>query len=88
MALNIFSIPPMSAETEHVFSGTQHTISWDRAQLGGCIVQIMEYLKSWICSGLSHSTFKTATEVEEVAQAVKKQYDMEEPQQQHDQLNI
>jgi len=69
MALDIFSIPPMSAEAERVFSGARRTISWDRAQLGGDMVQMTECLKSWIRSGLSHGTFRTAN-VEEAAQAV------------------
>jgi hypothetical protein len=84
MALDIFSIPPMSAEAERVFSGARRTISWDRAQLGGHMVQMTECLKSWIRSSLSHGTFRTAIEVEEAAQVARKQCDMEELQQQEE----
>jgi hypothetical protein len=38
LALDILSIPPMSAEAERVFLGAQRTISWDRARLGATIV--------------------------------------------------
>ena len=34
LAIDIFSIPPMSAEAERVFSGARRTISWERAKLG------------------------------------------------------
>jgi hypothetical protein len=34
MAIDILSIPAMSAEPERVFSGSRRTVSWDRAQLG------------------------------------------------------
>ena len=68
MALDIFSIPPMSAEAERVFSGTRRTISWERTQLGAFIVEVTECLKHWITSGLSHGTFRNALEVDEAAQ--------------------
>jgi hypothetical protein len=77
MALDIFSIPPMSAEAERVFSGARRTISWDRAQLGGHMVQMTECLKSWLRSGLSQGSFRTAAEVEETAQAVRMQDDVQ-----------
>jgi hypothetical protein len=34
MAIDILSIPAMSAEQEHVSSDTRRTISWGRARLG------------------------------------------------------
>ena len=48
MAIDILSIPAMSAEPEQVFSGAQRTISWDRMQLGQEIIEKVEYLKSWM----------------------------------------
>jgi hypothetical protein len=48
MAINILSIPAMSAESEWVFSGTHRTISWERCRLGSKVVEETECLKSWI----------------------------------------
>jgi len=39
MAIDVLSIPAMSAEPERVFSGARRTISWDRAQLGELSVE-------------------------------------------------
>jgi hypothetical protein len=47
MAIDILSIPPMSAEAERVFSGARRTISWERAALGSVSVERGECLKSW-----------------------------------------
>jgi hypothetical protein len=38
----------MSAGLERVFSGARHTIAPKRIRLGAGIVEITEYLKSWI----------------------------------------
>lgn len=51
-AINILSIPAMSAEPERVFSGARRTISWERMQLGEETIQMLECLKHWIRSGL------------------------------------
>lgn len=48
MAIDILSIPAMSAESERVFSGTRRTISWERMSLGAKVVEQTECLKSWI----------------------------------------
>jgi hAT family protein len=53
MAIDILSIPAMSAEPERVFSGARRTISWDRCQLGSQTVERGECLKSWIKSGIT-----------------------------------
>lgn len=45
MAIDILSIPPMSAEPERVFSGARRTISWDRAQLSASVIETTECLK-------------------------------------------
>ena len=42
----------MSADPERVFSGTRHTISWDRMLLGAATIEKGECLKSWIQSGI------------------------------------
>ncbi|OWT42471.1 restless-like transposase [Pochonia chlamydosporia 170] len=52
LAINIFSIPAMSAEAERVFSGARRTVSWDRGRLSAQIVEYTECLKHWIKSGL------------------------------------
>jgi hAT family C-terminal dimerisation region len=48
MAIDILSIPAMSAEAERVFSGARRTISWTRCRLGATVVEQTECLKSWI----------------------------------------
>jgi len=48
MAVTIFSIPPMSAGLERVFSGAKHTIAPERVRLGAKILEIVESLKSWV----------------------------------------
>jgi hypothetical protein len=48
MALNILSIPSMSAESERVFSGTRRQITFDRLRLNGSSIEKSECLKSWI----------------------------------------
>ena len=53
MAIDILSIPAMSAEPERVFSGARRTISWDRCQLGSRTIEKGECMKSWIKSGIT-----------------------------------
>lgn len=53
MAVDILSIPAMSAEPERVFSGVRRTISWDRCQLGSRTIERGECMKSWIKSGIT-----------------------------------
>ena len=59
MAITIFSIPAMSAEVERVFSSSRRTISWDRTRLSIKMLEMLEYLKHWITSGLSYNAFLT-----------------------------
>jgi hypothetical protein len=53
MAINILSIPAMSADPERIFSGARRTISWDRMLLGASTIERGECLKSWIRSGIT-----------------------------------
>ena len=48
MALDILSIPAMSAELECLFSGAKITITDCRNKLGIESVQAIECLKSWL----------------------------------------
>jgi len=48
MAITIFSIPPMSAGPERVFSGAKHTIAPERVRLGAKMLEMTESLKSWV----------------------------------------
>ena len=48
MAIDILSIPLMSAESERVFSGARRTISWERHSLGADVVEQSECIKSWM----------------------------------------
>ena len=48
MALNILSIPAMSADPERLFSGAKITISDRRNRLGIHTIEALECLKSWL----------------------------------------
>src|ERR1700719_4150715 len=51
MAIDILSIPAMSAEVERVFSGARRQIPWREASLGAKMVEQMECLKHWLRKG-------------------------------------
>jgi hypothetical protein len=53
MAMDVLSIPAMSADPERVFSGVRRTISWERMSLGADTINVGECLKSWIRSGIT-----------------------------------
>ncbi|KAM4061384.1 hypothetical protein HRG_013102 [Hirsutella rhossiliensis] len=52
VAIDILSLPAMSADPERTFSGARHTISWDRMLLGAPTIK-RGVLKSWIRSGIT-----------------------------------
>jgi len=52
MAIDILSIPPMSAEPERIFLGARWAISWQRMRLGLGNIKKTECLKLWIRTGL------------------------------------
>ena len=47
MAVDILSIPAMSAEPEPLFSGAKITITDRRNRLGSDVIEALECLKSW-----------------------------------------
>jgi hypothetical protein len=53
MAIDVLSIPAMSAKPERGFSGARRAISWDRMQLGEANIKRVEWLKIWLRSGLT-----------------------------------
>src|SRR4051812_22051251 len=53
MAVDILSIPTMSAEPERIFSGARRTITRSRQQLSGVMIEKLECLKSWIRENIS-----------------------------------
>jgi hypothetical protein len=55
MAIDILSIPAMSAEPERIFSGARRTISWERSQLSTNTIEQTECLKHWKMSGILDS---------------------------------
>ena len=63
MAIDILSIPSMSAEAERVFSGARRTISWDRILLGSTNIERTECLKSWLLSNITANGRLMATNV-------------------------
>ena len=53
IAIDILSIPAMSANPKRVFSSARCIISWDRMLLGATTIEKGECLKSWIRSGIT-----------------------------------
>jgi hypothetical protein len=51
MAIDVLSVPAMSAEAERVFSGARRQIPWSRASLGAKTIEQMECLKHWLRKG-------------------------------------
>jgi hAT family C-terminal dimerisation region len=56
-AVNILSIPAMSAKPEMIFSGGRCTIDWERVQLGVETFKMVECEKDWIHSNILQSSF-------------------------------
>jgi len=54
MAIDLLSIPSMSAEPERVFSGARRTISWERMRLGSKTIEHNECLKSFVRIRVKH----------------------------------
>ena len=52
MAINIYSIPAMSAEPERVFSSAKHTKTDQRNRLKSETIELLECLKSWFQLGI------------------------------------
>ena len=51
MAIDIFSIPAMSSQTESVFSGAKLTITDVRSSLRIDTIEVLECLKPWFRAG-------------------------------------
>ena len=66
MAIDILSIPAMSAEAERVFSGARRTISWERSRLGATVVEQSKCLKSWLRQIVKSGGFATVDVAVEV----------------------
>lgn len=47
LALEVLSMPAMSAEPERIFSGGRRTMSWDRGKLSIELLEKLECQKSW-----------------------------------------
>jgi len=67
MAIDILSIPSISAEAERVFSGARRTVSWDRMLLRSTNIKRTECLKSWLLSNITAGGGLVATGVMEDA---------------------
>jgi hypothetical protein len=59
MAIDIFSILPISDEPERVFSGVRRTVTWDRGQMEAEIIELRECLKHWKRNGILNKFFKS-----------------------------
>ena len=52
IVLHILLILAISDEPERVFSGAQHTVSWERSQIDVQTLEHIECLKHWKWSGI------------------------------------
>ena len=59
IAIDILSIPAISAEVERVFSGARRIISWERSRLRATVVEQSECLKSWLRQIIKSGGFAT-----------------------------
>ena len=55
LAIDVLSAFAMSADSESIFSGCRRTISWERARLGGKIIEHSECTKDWQRSGIAYN---------------------------------
>ena len=51
MAIDIFTIPPASAEPERTFSGARRTQSWDRLRMTAATLERLECIGNWLRNG-------------------------------------
>jgi hypothetical protein len=55
LAIDVLSAFAMSADSESIFSGCRRTISWERARLGGKVIEHSECIKDWQRSGIAYN---------------------------------
>ena len=55
LAIDVLSAFAMSADSESIFSGCRRTISWERAKLGGRVIEHSECTKDWQRSGIAYN---------------------------------
>ena len=65
MAIDILSVPAMSAEPERVFSGARRRVSWERSRLGEENSERAECLKHWLRSGIIRTIRNENCDIEE-----------------------
>ena len=74
----------MSAGPERVFSGTRHTLAFERIRLGAGMVEITECIKSWVrippgrASGVLSGVFRSTQHVEEAAKILEEAVEEED----------
>jgi hypothetical protein len=57
MAIDVFSIPPMSDKAERVFSCARRTVSWERSRLLLSTVETLELMGNWYRNGHINEPF-------------------------------
>ena len=62
MAIDVYSIPPMSAEAERVFSGARRQVDWSRCRLKASTIETLECLKHWLTSGITKGAYRNEIE--------------------------
>lgn len=74
MAIDMFSIPPASAEPERTFSGARRTQSWDRLRMTAATLERLECIGNWLRNGHINltqisSVLEELEEIEELSDA-------------------
>ena len=70
MAIDVYSIPPMSAEAERVFSGARRQVDWARCRLKATTIETLECMKHWLTSGVTKGAYRNELERLEAEVAV------------------
>ena len=70
MAIDVLSVPAMSAESERVFSLTGRTVEWYRSRLHGDTVERLECQKSWIKQGLIGTKYTSDSDDDSDGEAI------------------
>ena len=57
MAIDVYSVPPMSAEAERVFSGARRQVDWSRCRLKAATIEMLECLKHWLVTRVTNGAY-------------------------------
>jgi hypothetical protein len=62
MAIDVDSVPPMSAKAEQVFSGARRQVNWSRCRLKAATIEMLEWEKHWLATGITKGAYRNELE--------------------------